>query len=276
MADSLKFQLVRMIRGAGLLQSADTFKFWLGRMRSGARNRGFAREFPGFATPPRDLAFDALNHVDWIAYRESGLRHAAMFARILGTVLGRGRALDVLEWGCGPGRLIRHLPALLGEPPSRFTGSDYNPESVAWCSANLPGIAFVENGLHPPLPFADASFDAVYNFSVFTHLSEAVQLAWAAELRRVLRPGGLLVCTTHGEAYRYLLTGADELRRFHAGLLVEQGNYTEGRKWFFAIHPEAFVRSKLLSGFDDVSRVVTRPEDRVLQDVWTARKPKPA
>lgn len=273
-AGTIKFTLVRIIRIAGLLWAADACKFWLGRLRSAARNRRFEREFPQFATPPRHLAFDALNHVDWPAYRESGERHAALFARVLRSVLGDQSALDVLEWGCGPGRLIRHMPALLAGQTVRCTGSDYNPESIAWCRAHLPDITFAENALNPPLPFASASFDAVYNFSVFTHLSEAVQLAWAAELRRVLRPGGLLICTTHGEAYRYLLSSAEEQQRYAAGLPVEQGNYAEGRKWFFAIHPEAFVRGHLLAGYEAVQRVPVRPEDGVLQDVWTARKPR--
>ena len=119
----------------------------------------------------------------------------------------------------------------------------------------------------------DASFDAVYNFSVLTHLSETVQLQWVREMHRVLRPGGLLICTTHGKAYRYLLSMESERARFDAGELVEQGRYEEGKKWFFAVHPERWLREKLFAGFEDVQRVSTTSADAILQDVWTARKP---
>jgi len=269
----MKFQIIRAIRATRLLKFADRCKFHLGQARARARNERFAREFAGFATPPRHLAFDALNHMDWYSYRDSGLVHAGLFARVIGEAFPGNTPIDVLEWGCGPGRLVRHMPALLGARMRSITGSDYNPESIAWCRANLPGIDFVENGLNPPLPFPDGAFDAVYNFSVFTHLSEGVQLEWARELARVLRPGGLLVCTTHGESYRYLLASQAERDRFEWGELVVQGNYEEGKKWFFAIHPEAFVSNRLLAGFSGVRRHPTMEGDGILQDVWLARKP---
>jgi ubiquinone/menaquinone biosynthesis C-methylase UbiE len=124
------------------------------------------------------------------------------------------------------------------------------------------------------LPFRDAKFDAIYNFSVLTHLSEDLQIAWVRELQRVLKPGGLFACTTHGEAYRYLLVTDAERAAFDAGQLVVQGKYREGRKWFLAIHPESYVRDRLLAGFTDVRRRTASSEDGMLQDVWTARRPE--
>jgi SAM-dependent methyltransferase len=269
---TLKFTLVQAVRSTGMLKPADNVKFWLGRARTHLRNARFTRQHPTFAAPPADLAFDAYNHVDWQAYHDSGLAHARLFARLL-TTLPAAEPLRVLEWGCGPARLIRHLPQLMAPRSVELTGSDYNPRSIAWCRDHVPGVRFVENGLTPPLPLPDASFDAVYNFSVLTHLSETVQLQWVREMHRVLRPGGLLICTTHGKAYRYLLSMESERARFDAGELVEQGRYEEGKKWFFAVHPERWLREKLFAGFEDVQRVSTTSADAILQDVWTARKP---
>ena len=268
-----KFLFVRAVRAAGLLKFADSCKYVLGQVKAWSSNRRFLARHPDFATPPRHLAFDALNHVEWDRYRETGLQHAGLFARVLREEFPGEAPLQVLEWGCGPGRLVRHMSDLLRERPVSLTATDYNPESIAWCRQNLPGIQFAENGLDPPLPFEDSRFDAIYCFSVVTHLSEAKQLAWVKELRRVLKPGGVLVCTTHGASYRYLLTAQDEQAAFDAGRLVVQGRYQEGKKWFVAIHPEAFVRDRLLEGWTDVRRVKTLPEDAVLQDVWIARKP---
>ncbi len=63
----------------------------------------------------------------------------------------------------------------------------------------LAGGAFLPCGLEPPLPFAAAQFDLVLAGSVFTHLDAAHQEQWLTEIRRVLRPGGVLVATTLGE-----------------------------------------------------------------------------
>ena len=267
-----KFVFVGAVRALGLLKLADTVKFLLGQARAWPANRRFRARHPGFATPPRHLAFDAFNHCDWERYRDTGLKHARLFARVIHEQLPAGAPLDVLEWGCGPGRLVRHMEDLLPGRKVALTGADYNAETVAWCRRSLPRITFVENGLNPPLPFADAQFDAIYSYSVLTHLSEDVQVAWVNELRRVLKPGGLLVCTTHGEAHRYLLSTHAEQAAFDAGRLVVQGKYQEGKKWFLSIHPESYVRDRLLADFTEVCRSPSRPDDDMLQDVWTARR----
>ena len=269
----LKFQLLRGLRATGLLRLVDGCRFVWSQARAWPGNRRFRALHPDFAVPPQHLSFDALNHVDWARYRASGLQHAGLFARVMRAAWPQAARLDVLEWGCGPGRLIRHLPALLPGVDLRLTGADYNAESIAWCRRHLPGVRFVENRLQPPLPLADAQFDVVYNFSVFTHLSAPVQLAWAEELKRVLKPGGVLICTTHGDAYTHLLASAAERRAYAQGELVEQSGYQEGRKWFLAVHPEAFVRQQLLAGWQGVERITPTAEDGMLQDVWIARKP---
>jgi len=271
-AGGWKYRLIRQVRNLGLLGFADEVKLGAARLLTRQRNSRFRRSHPDFPVPPADLAFDAYNSIDWQFYRDGGRRHASIFADLI-TRHCAAPKLRVLEWGCGPGRLIRHMSDLLGERAATLTGTDYNPRTIAWCRAKLPGIAFVENALLPPLPFDSGSFDAVYCFSVFTHLSEPVQLAWAAELRRILAPGGLLVCTTHGDRYRYLLTDADERHRYAAGHVVEQAKYREGRKWFFAIDPPAYVRRTLLADFTAVAPFQPPADAGILQDVWIARKP---
>ncbi len=271
----LKFQVIHAVRAVGLLGLADTGKFWLWRLLARRRNSRFVRRHPGFVTPPPELAFDAYNHIDWTIYRETGQAHAGFFARVIRAARPDGERLDLLEWGCGPGRIVRHMPTALTGRVQSLTGVDSNAQSIAWCTANLPEIRFVRNAQSPRLPFNDASFDVVYAYSVFTHLSESAQIDWARELKRVLRVGGFLICSTQGRSYEYLLASRSERRRFAAGGVVVQGNYEEGKKWFFAISPQAFVRTRLLAGFADVSRIPTTPEDDIPQDVWMATKAAP-
>ena len=266
-----KYRAIGQVRRLGLLSLADRVKLGLSRVSLHQRNARFQRANPDFPVPPTDLAFDAYNTIDWQAYREGGLKQAEAFADII-RQHAPSRPLSVLEWGCGPGRLIRHMPALLGERAHAITGSDYNQRSIAWCRANLPGIRFIDNDLSPPIDAPDGSFDAIYCFSVLTHLSQSVQQAWVAELHRLLAPGGILVCTTHGDSYRYLLVAEDEQKQYAAGAMVEQAQYGEGRKWYFAIHPPSFVRGELLSGFATVEKVAPPPQAGIQQDVWLARK----
>jgi SAM-dependent methyltransferase len=49
-----------------------------------------------------------------------------------------------------------------------------------------------------PLPYRDGQFDFVYGLSVFTHLSFDLQLRRAAEIHRILEPGGVALLTFHG------------------------------------------------------------------------------
>jgi glycosyltransferase involved in cell wall biosynthesis len=270
-----KYRAIESVRSKGLLVPLDYLRYQQRRIQNHWRNRRFERSNPTFAVPPPAIAFDAFNKVDWNMYRDGGRKHAEVFARVI-LDASTERNISVLEWGCGPGRILRHLPDLLGSRCGKLAGSDYNGETIAWCRKNLTGIEFAENGLMPPLPYPDESFDAIYSFSVFTHLSEAVQTAWARELMRVLKPGGVLLSTTHGLNYLYLLTRADEVRAFARGAVVAQDGYTEGRKWYFAIHPPAFVRKRLFGEFADVRQVTVPAEAGMLQDLWLARKAEAA
>jgi len=103
---------------------------------------------------------------------------------------------SLLDFGTGCGRIIQYFA--LYAAACRVVGCDVDPEALRWCAQQLDFAAFHTITAKPPTQFADASFDAVYGFSVFSHLSEPLHLAWLAELRRITRPGGVVVLTVHG------------------------------------------------------------------------------
>jgi|GEM_PF-88919 len=118
---------------------------------------------------------------------------AGALARVGIDVQDVGRALD---FGCSSGRAARALSAAY--PEVEWHGVDPNAAAIAWASEHLPAIHFAVSPTDPPLAFADASFDLVYAISIWSHFDEPAAHAWLAELRRVLKPGGRLLLTTHG------------------------------------------------------------------------------
>ena len=263
----MKQHAVQLLRRARLLELADAARFhWLAR-GSGARREAFARTWGDAPLPPEDIAYDAYGSLDWDFYWGFGRLIGGFLADRFRAHAPGGRAL---EWGCGPARIVRHLPALLG-PAWDVYGTDANPRTVAWCKANLPGIHFAENGVLPPLPFPDGYFDCVYSVSVFTHLPEDAHPAWARELRRVLKPGGLLLCTLNGDASRGLLMPA-ERREYDAGRFVVRGGVSGGTRCFLAWHPPPFVRRDLLRELQILEHLPAPNLFGERQDVWIARR----
>jgi SAM-dependent methyltransferase len=100
-----------------------------------------------------------------------------------------------LDFGCGCGRVARHLARF--PFVAELSGVDVDGEAIRWAASHLPG-RYAEIPSDPPTALSGGSHDVVYAGSVFTHLDERRQDAWLAELHRVLRPGGLLIASTHG------------------------------------------------------------------------------
>jgi SAM-dependent methyltransferase len=175
----------------------------------------------------------------------------------------------ILDFGCGAGRVLRHWDGL---PSTRVCGTDYNPKLVRWCRSSLGFADVRQNGLTGRIDWPDATFDLVYALSVFTHLTEDACLGWVGELTRVLKPGGLLFLTTHGDHYRDHLT-ADDRARYDRGEAVVRLPGRAGSNDCATFHPPGYVRRELARGLEVVDH---RPEGALgnpRQDVWLLRKP---
>jgi SAM-dependent methyltransferase len=194
---------------------------------------------------------------------EATLREAVALA---GTSLEE--CASVLDFGCGCGRVTRRLATLPGE----VWGSDFDADAVDWCRRNLPFASFTQNELEPPLPFAGGAHDLVYAFSVLTHLPVPIQHAWVDELARVLRPGGLLLLSTHGERYLERLT-PDERVAFGRGEVVVRFDQVAGTNLCTTFHPPAYVRERLGAGLELVAEIPEGARGNPHQDLFVLRKP---
>jgi SAM-dependent methyltransferase len=178
--------------------------------------------------------------------------------------------VKVLDWGCGPGRVIRHLPNFM-DKTCQFFGTDYNEKYIKWCSNHIPAVSFSLNRLGPPLQFENNTFDIIYGISIFTHLSEEMRLAWFNELIRTLKPGGILLLTLQGNAFTEKLTKGEKIN-FRKGHLVVKSNTKEGHRTYSAFQPIAFVKE--LIGVHEILEHIEgdKINNKPQQDVWIIKK----
>ena len=148
--------------------------------------------------PGDELAFRVAGGTDREHFYRSG-RQSVEDINCMLALAGRsmGDYERLLDFGCGCGRIMLWLRDLA--PGRELHGVDIDERAISWAQENLPFATFKANQPLPPLDYPDASFDLVFNHSVFTHIDEDYQDQWLAELRRVTRPGGHLVLSVHGE-----------------------------------------------------------------------------
>src|SRR5207245_2781591 len=103
-----------------------------------------------------------------------------------------GRVGRVLDIGCGPGLMTRALV----ERGWEVWGLDVLESAVAWARAEAEKAPWGDRahyvvGDADALPFPAATFDTVIAMGVLEYLSDVHRIV--SEVRRVLRPSGLLV-----------------------------------------------------------------------------------
>jgi SAM-dependent methyltransferase len=151
--------------------------------------------------------------------------------------------LDVLDWGCGSGRVTLQLAQRY--PALKITGVDVDAGAIAWLnSLGLPS-RFDICETSPPLPYEDRSFDLCVNHSVLTHIDEDDQRAWLAEIARLVRPGGHFVTSVHG--MRALMGQAPFLEA--EGISTERWYEEWSRRQFVWVPDDHFTGSTHGAGY---------------------------
>jgi ubiquinone/menaquinone biosynthesis C-methylase UbiE len=99
--------------------------------------------------------------------------------------------MRVLDVGCGPGALTERLAELAGA--ERVGAADPSEPFVSSCAQRLPG-ADVRRAEAEALPWRDGAFDGALAQLVVNFMRDA--RAGVAEMRRVVRPGGVVAACT--------------------------------------------------------------------------------
>lgn len=267
---STSTMLSSMLRKMRLLYAADGLRFALQKIKFAQSNRLFKKQHPFFPIPPDYFLYETFE-LNYKGYEFQGKWSANDISTLVSSQMNMQQPIRILDWGCGPGRVIRHLPDLLGKQHAYF-GSDYNEKYVEWCKKNISNISFITNELEPPLKFESNSFDVVYSLSILTHLSEKSHYSWANEIFRILKPGGIFIVSTQGEAFKNKMLENERLR-FEKGELVVRSFSKEGHRIFSTFQPETFVR-KLFASFDIAifQNAAEGNSMNGMQDTWVLRK----
>jgi SAM-dependent methyltransferase len=178
----------------------------------------------------------------------------------------RAAALDA---GCGTGGFLAKLAA--SRPSAAVFGldRDRHASGLAQAKSGRPVVV----GSIDALPFADASFDAVFSADVLCHRGVNQQAALAA-IRRCLKPGGRLVLNL--PAYRWLFSAhdlaVDNVRRYgrrEVRRLLAAAGFTRVsvRFWNCLLFPLMVARRKLWpAAASDVS-LLPAPIERLFRAI---------
>jgi len=173
------------------------WEFWYWLMWHGSREYSEIAELI-YPDPPSHLMHRVVGQeATSRSFLESGL---VDWRRLYLSLVEGGFNFDaggrVLDFGCGCGRILRLFSRYAAT--CDLYGGDVDAEAVNYCASTLDFARFSVLGKLPPTSFPRESFDAVYAFSVFSHLPERVHRLWLEDLFRIMRPAGILVLTVQG------------------------------------------------------------------------------
>jgi SAM-dependent methyltransferase len=192
-----------------------------------------------------------------------------------------GKHTSILDFGCSTGRVLRHFHAEHKNFGTKLQGIDIQAFCIEWLRQHFPNEFEVTTGtVLPHLPYEDNSIDYIYGFSVFTHI-KFLWDAWILELRRVLKPGGLLLQTFHGEhAWEFYNFNRNEdwVRNNHTSQVYDNPKMDVDFLYFGDISvSQVFWKNEVArsywSRYMDVLEIYPPSQKHSFQDMIVCRKP---
>ena len=143
-----------------------------------------------YAISPKDEMFQG----NGLIYLRSGMSALSCIKRSLASA-ATARPMSILDFACGHGRVLRFLRAAY--PKAAITASDLDLDAVSFCETTFGVDTFVSCE-DPRRLTVDRQFNLIWTGSLLTHLDAAKWRLFARFFESLLKPGGVVVFTTHG------------------------------------------------------------------------------
>jgi len=233
-----------------------------------------------FITPLPDVNPQLVDPQKWDEYWDRSLQATSLVYDIVATAyreLVIRRRLNhfirrhfpsgarLLHAGCGSGLVDGDLGHY-----AEITALDISVEALQLYRKNNPQVKAVKHGSVLDLPFAEGSFDGVYNLGVMEHFAEPEVRRILSQLARVVKPGGkLVIFWPHAKASSVKVLGAvhwflNSVLKRGVQLHPPEVSLLKSRAW-----AEDLFRAAGL----DVVEYHFGPRDCFVQAVIVARKP---
>lgn len=103
---------------------------------------------------------------------------------------------DIIDWGCGSGRLTMHIANYFKN--ANVVGVDVDPVNIDWCNQNLNSFDALQIPWSTPTSLESKKYDLLFAFSVFSHISRKNIQIWLSEIYRIMKNNSYLIITTLG------------------------------------------------------------------------------
>jgi ubiquinone/menaquinone biosynthesis C-methylase UbiE len=162
----------------------------------------------------------------------------------------------ILDVGVGGGRTT----AYLSKSASRYAGVDYSEAMIRICRERFPDLDFLVTDASDLSAFEDGSFDAiVMAFNAIDYvLPQENRWAFLRECRRLLRPGGTLIFSSHNPRAILVLPAwnKEKLKAFARRYVAVESAFF--RPFLFALMMAKAPHSLLRAAGRSVARIVRR------------------
>ncbi len=265
----MKNAVKKLLGSLGFLVLLTKVKYLYTQLRMRKQNIAFQKTHPNFVMPPDYLMYEAYG-LDYESYYNDGKATAKWLSEMVNPWISPNKVNSIFDWGCGPGRILRHLPEYF--PNAKISGCDYNPSTVKWINVHFTAFDIKRNQINPPISLDGNTVDFAFGISIFTHLSEAGHTAWLAEIARILRPGGIFLFTTHGDVFQKRLTNY-ELKEYKNNKLTIRASGPEGHRVYGAFHPPRAIYELVSTQFSVLNHIIgTESINHINQDTWIIQK----
>jgi len=219
----------------------------------------------------------AADDQEYLAWGRDDKEHIMKFIRKYENIDSN---IAILDFGCSTGRILRHFWPNIQENNWNVYGVDIQARTIQWIREYFPQeFQTFTCTMMPHLPFEDNSLDVIYGISVFTHTKYLWDM-WLMELRRCLKPNGLLIQTIHSEhAWNFYAKNkhVQWVQSSHSAKMLQQNAMNVPYFYYGDISvSQVFWKKEVAreywSRYFEVLEIMEPPDHRSFQDWMICRK----